>query len=113
MERAEENLDKLQLKVAKSVGREKKVKERRKGWEEVNEAKKKKKGKGNAFEALGEDEADAKKGREWVSDEEMDEDVDGGEVKAPEAVVGETAQVLEVVVPATTVPLPVEEDELL
>ncbi|KAF2252156.1 hypothetical protein BU26DRAFT_252179 [Trematosphaeria pertusa] len=65
MERAADNMDKLELKVARSVGKEKKVNERRKGKE-----------------------------REWVSDEEMDgvdeevlaPDV-AGEVKQLEVVV--------------------------
>ncbi|KAF1968169.1 hypothetical protein BU23DRAFT_592232 [Bimuria novae-zelandiae CBS 107.79] len=118
-ERAEENLDKLGVKVAKSVGRERKVRDRRKGWEEVNEVKRKKAAKdkgvgvGNAFGALGEEEDG--EGRMAWRDVEMDEDVEvegqGGEVKALEAGAGEGAQEVDVV--AASVPLPVEEDELL
>lgn len=108
MERAADNMDKLELKVARSVGKEKKVNERRKGWEEINGGKKRR----SAFAVLeGEDgEVGKRKEREWVSDEEMD-GVDE-EVLAPD-VAGEVKQ-LEVVVPAS-VPLPVatEEDEFL
>ncbi|KAF2438369.1 hypothetical protein P171DRAFT_526062 [Karstenula rhodostoma CBS 690.94] len=73
-ERAEENNDKLALKVAKSLGREKKVKERRKGWEDINEAKRKKAAKANAFGALGGDDEGEGKAGEWVTlgDLEMD-----------------------------------------
>ncbi|KAL1606228.1 hypothetical protein SLS60_003630 [Paraconiothyrium brasiliense] len=72
-ERAEENLDKLQHKVAKSVGREKRVRERAKGWDDINEAKVKAKKKKNAFDALGgEEEGEEKKAREWGGDEAMD-----------------------------------------
>lgn len=100
IERAEENLDKLMTKVQKSVGKEKVVKERAKGWEEVNGEKKKKKGK-NAFEMLaGDDEEEGEKeSRNWGQDEEMD----GGEA----AIVGET------VAPVQSVPLTVQEDEQL
>lgn len=81
-ERAESNQEKFALKVAKSLGREKKVKERRKGWEDINEAKRKKAAKANAFGALGEDDEgeDKKGGGEWetLGDEVMDgADVEG------------------------------------
>ncbi|KAF2646229.1 hypothetical protein P280DRAFT_368951, partial [Massarina eburnea CBS 473.64] len=48
MGRAEDNMDKLELKRVKSFGKEKKVKERAKAWDEVNETglnKKKTRGK--------------------------------------------------------------------
>lgn len=119
IERAEDVLDKMELKVQKSVGRERKVKERRKGWEEVNEIKKKRR-KQNAFEALEDGEEAGRKDREWVSDEEMDGDVNGGaedgmedNVVVPE-IAGEVKK-LELVDPES-VPLPavtVEEDEML
>jgi len=109
MGRAADNLDKLELKVAKSVGKEKKTKERRKGWEEVNGEKKKKNKGGNVFDALSDEDSEQRKEREWVSDEEMDED---GIDDRPSAAEGEVKQ-LEVVAPAN-VPLPVEvEDEML
>lgn len=103
MERAADNLDKLELKVQKSVSKEKKVKERKKGWEDVNEEKVVKK-QNNAFEALEEQDD----GREWVSDEEMPEvEVGAEETKAAGAV--NTVPV------AQSVPLPVAEvgDEML
>ncbi|KAF1957758.1 hypothetical protein CC80DRAFT_442665 [Byssothecium circinans] len=125
MERAEENMDKLELKRAKSFGKEKKVKQRAKAWDEVNEAglsrKKSKKGMvgGDAFEGLDEEEGLRRGQRKWELDEEMEDgDGDAGEVDAkedamvPTEVTGEVKEV-EVVVPET-VPLPVaEEDELL
>jgi len=96
MEKADQNMDKLELKREKSFGREKKVKERAKGWEDINEVKRKKAKREK--EEL--DEVERKKGLEWVSDEEMDEDVvDGVPVEAS----GEVKQV-EVVEPVS-VPL--------
>jgi hypothetical protein len=117
MERAADNLDKLEARVQKSVGREKKVKERRKGWEDVNNEKKKKGLKGNAFELL-EEEENKRQEREWVSDDEMPEvddesGVEEGDVASKE-VRGEVKHV-DAVVPES-VPLPaatVEEDEML
>lgn len=121
MERAADALDKLELKRQKSVGKEKKVRERRKGWEEVNTEKREKaqgngEGKrGNAFEGLDEDEGGDGE-REWVSDEEMDlPEVGGDRDEDGDDVVGGAVQELEVVVPAS-VPLPqatLEEDEML
>ncbi|CAI6341069.1 unnamed protein product [Periconia digitata] len=104
MERAEQNMDKLELKVAKSVGRERKVKERAKGWEEVNalpgKGKKGKKTNGEVDEDG--DEAVSKSERRWELDEEMEDGgaleetpvAVGGEVKEMNAVVPETAPVL-------------------
>lgn len=104
LERAAAVLDKREVKVVKSIGKEKVVKERAKGWEDVNEEGKKKKKK-----TIVEEEAELAKRREreWVSDEEMDETapVDAGEGE------GEGKQV-DVALPES-VPLPVEEDELL
>ncbi|KAF2681511.1 hypothetical protein K458DRAFT_309438 [Lentithecium fluviatile CBS 122367] len=110
MERAADNMDKLELKRMKSVGKEKKVKERAKGWEEVNGVWTKKKKTKNTLE---EDEQEKRGGREWVSDEEMDDTAAGTEDAVPDAIAGEVKE-LEVVVPAS-VPLPVatEVDEYL
>ncbi|CAO2655395.1 Nn.00g104590.m01.CDS01 [Neocucurbitaria sp. VM-36] len=112
LERAADNMDKLELKRIKSLGNEKKVKERAKGWEDVNGVSvKKSKKTASAFEGL--DDADTEENRRergWVSDEEMD----GNDLAAPNGsgeVKGE-GKPADVVVPAT-VPLPVEEDELL
>jgi hypothetical protein len=102
MERAADNLDKLELKVQKSLTKEKKVRERKKGWEDVNEEKKEKKQK-NAFEALEDQDDD----REWVSDEEMPEVELGAE---------DVAGAVKAVPVADSVPLAVanvEEDEML
>ncbi|KAF2706075.1 hypothetical protein K504DRAFT_505794 [Pleomassaria siparia CBS 279.74] len=84
LERAVDVMDKREVKVQKSVVKEKKVVERKKGWEEVNVEKGRLLGlaagkKGNAFEALEGQKGDVE-GREWVSDEEMPE-IDGGEVQ--------------------------------
>lgn len=80
MERAADNIDKLELKRAKSAGKEKKVRERSKGWEEVNgERVVKKTTNGvNGFAALGgEEEGGEWESRKWGSDEDMDADRDG------------------------------------
>lgn len=111
LERAADNLDKMEVKVVKSFSKENTVKERSKQWEDVNGEGKKKKKKTTVSE---EEELAAKKEREWVSDEEMDDTevaaknavgVENGEVK------GEGRQE-DVIIPES-VPLPVEEDELL
>lgn len=96
-------MDKLELKRAKSYGRERKVKERAKGWEDINEieGRKKKKGKkeaGTEGEWEDVDEVAEAKGRKWL-DEEMEEVV-------PEV---QEEVVKEVVVPAA---VEVEEEAL-
>ncbi|KAF1938493.1 hypothetical protein EJ02DRAFT_383596 [Clathrospora elynae] len=110
LERGEENMDQLELKRMKSVGREKKIKERAKGWEDVNGDGLKKTKKGNAFEEL---EAEEKRGeKEWVSDAEMDDEdaVAGGSETVAEGEVKCEGKQVEAVVPGS-VPLPVEEEE--
>ncbi|OAL46433.1 hypothetical protein IQ07DRAFT_574297 [Pyrenochaeta sp. DS3sAY3a] len=106
LERAEENMDKLQVKRGKSFGKEKIVKDRAKGWEDVNGDGRKKKKAANGFEAI-EDEA-KKEDREWVSDEDMD----GNDLSAPAVEVNGESKEAGLVAPAS-VPLPVVEDELL
>lgn len=101
LERAADVLDKRQVKVVKSLGKEKNIKERSKGWEDVNGEGKKKKKTGGVD---GEDEAEQKADREWVSDEDMD-DQETAEVQA-------SGKVTDAAAPAS-IPLPVEEDELL
>ena len=135
IERAADNMDKLELKVQKSAGKEKKVRDRKKGWEELNvhggNEKSVKMKRGNVFNGLedGEEESRSGKEREWVSDEEMDPvegnrqegnvgfgDVvmvpeQGGVALGPEI----SGEVKQVVLPES-VPLPVatlEEDEML
>lgn len=99
-------MDKLQVKRGKSFGKEKLVKDRAKGWEDVNGEGKKKKKAANGFDAL---EEDAKKeDREWVSDEDMD----GNDLSAPVAEVNGESKEAGLVAPAS-IPLPVVEDELL
>lgn len=92
-------MDKLETKRMRSLGKGKVVKERAKGWEDVNGegVVKRSKKKGD----VGDEEA-AKKEREWVSDEEMDQEEGsvGGDVVVDAA--------------PQSVPLPaVEEDEML
>lgn len=92
LERAADVMDKRQVKVVKSLGKERNIKERSKGWEDVNgDGKKRKKTTG-----LDDDKND----REWVSDKDMD---DTAVAAAPEP----AAAVAE------SIPLPVVEDELL
>ena len=115
LERAAHNFDKMEVKVVKSLGKERKVKERSKGWEDVNDEGKKKKKKANGLDEMNDDDEQVeKKEREWVSDEEMDDtettlqqasNVQHGEAK------GDGKQV-DVIIPES-IPLPVEEDELL
>lgn len=77
-------MDKLAEKVKGSIGREKRVRERRKGWEDVNEvgfkgkkSKKQKEGGENAFAGL--EEEGEKRERGWGDDEDMGvEEVVGG-----------------------------------
>ncbi|KAF1847179.1 uncharacterized protein K460DRAFT_276760 [Cucurbitaria berberidis CBS 394.84] len=116
LERAADNMDKLELKRMKSLGSEKKIKERAKGWEDVNGVSvKKSKKSANAFEELDDEDTEEKRQeREWVSDDEMD----GNDLAAPKdaanipgGVKGE-GKPTEAIVP-TSAPLPVEEDELL
>ncbi|KAF2189053.1 hypothetical protein K469DRAFT_564290 [Zopfia rhizophila CBS 207.26] len=109
MEKWADAQDKLEVRVQRSAGKEKKVRERRKAWDEVNGEKKKAR---NAFEVL-EEEGAAHRDRGWVSDEEMPEVDRGLGDDGLEAEV--TGEVKELVVPAS-VPLPVvtaEEEELL
>jgi hypothetical protein len=114
LERAADNLDKMQVKVVKSLGKEKNIKERSKGWEDVNGDGTKKKKKSNVLNESDDDDADAKKEREWVSDEDMDDTataaLDSSSAKEGEEN-GQGKQV-EAAIPES-IPLPVVEDELL
>lgn len=113
LERAADVIDKRHVKVVKSLDKEKTVKERSKGWEDVNGDGKKKKS-ANAFEELDADAQQTREEREWVSDEEMDDtEAEGqqGSGLTAEEVKGE-GKPLDAVVPES-IPLPVEEDELL
>ncbi|KAL5115502.1 hypothetical protein ACEQ8H_006565 [Pleosporales sp. CAS-2024a] len=98
LERAADVLDKRHVKVVKSLGKERIIKERSKGWEDVNGEGKKKRAKTSGLDHVSDDDDndddddEQKKDRGWVSDEDMDDS-------------------------ATTAPaeisLPVAEDELL
>jgi hypothetical protein len=117
LERAADNFDKMELKVVKSLGKERNIKERSKGWEDVNDEgkeKKKKKSKKVDVEVKDEEKEEQRKEREWVSDEDMDDtDTAAQENETAELgqVEGESKQV-DAILPES-VPLPVEEDELL
>lgn len=106
LERAADVLDKREVKVVKSLGKEKNIKERSKGWEDVNgEGGKKKRKSAAVGDDAGMDEEEKRKEREWVSDDDMDDtDTTAPAVQDVEAN-GESK-------PAS-IPLPEVEDELL
>jgi hypothetical protein len=113
LERAEENMEKLEKKREKSSGREKVIKERAKGWEDVNvsaEAGKNVEGgkKVRKEAVIDQVAAEKRKEREWVSDDDMDDE----EVGAPE-VKGESESKGEDAVVPESGPVPVEQDEML
>ncbi|KAF2011471.1 hypothetical protein BU24DRAFT_426557 [Aaosphaeria arxii CBS 175.79] len=94
MERADNNVEKLALKRQKSLGREKVIRERAKGWDEVNGEKVKAKSK-NAFNALAEEEDDEPSTERKVwGDEEMANAEEDTAVVAD--ISGEVKQVTEV-----------------
>lgn len=100
MERAADDMDKWELKKAKSIQKAATIKERAKQWEDVNvEGKEKKK---SAFAVLAEGGEEGKNGRAWagIGDEKMDEAAVQDDGKAAEKTTTSVAQ-------------PVEEDELL
>jgi hypothetical protein len=100
LERGADNMDKLELKRQKSKLREKTVKERAKGWEDINgDGGKRKKGAFDVLAVEGDDDDDEKA---WV-DEEM------GDATAKDAEAQDTATKEDTAVAA----LPVVDDELL
>ncbi|KAF2489933.1 hypothetical protein BU16DRAFT_567026 [Lophium mytilinum] len=106
MERAADFMEKMEVKVQKSMGRTKTVKERRKPWEELNSGIAPKKDQ-NPFDVLEEDENDG-----WVSDEEMVQD------SAQDASnTGTGIEVAQPLVAPESIPLPIadgqEEDDIL
>ena len=112
MERAADDMDKWELKKAKSLQKAASIKERAKMWDDINSDSVSKKKK-SAFAALAEDDETeaSKKEREWVSDEEMDEtatkeDTDQSEEKPLDAAAPASA-------PTNAPAAPAEEDELL
>lgn len=113
MLRAEDNIEKLAQKVHKSLDKDQKVRERRKGWEEVNGdglSKKKKKNSGNAFDVLeGDDEHKVGERRQWGDEEMGDGDVESG-LAIDSNVQGEVKDPVEL----QSVPLPeLLDDEIL
>lgn len=106
-------MDKLEKKRMKSVGKSKKIVERAKGWEDVNGDGTKKSKKEHALEELEAEEK--RREREWVSDEDMDEDEvvgeGGAEVKDGE-VKGEGKEV-DVEISQSVPAPPVEVEEML
>jgi hypothetical protein len=106
MERAADDMDKWELKKAKSIQKAATIKDRAKLWDDINGESKSKKNK-SAFAVLAEDGGEeSKSGRQWGGDEEMDEAStkegkvqDGGKAEGVEA--------------SASVAMPVEEDELL
>jgi hypothetical protein len=109
LERAEDILAKRHVNVVKSLRKFDNIKERAKGWEDVNGEGKKKKKKASAVDEADEEEAKSMKDSGWVSDEDMDDTVVSA-VPAPSEV--EAAKEDDAVV-AAGISLPVIEDELL
>jgi protein required for attachment to host cells len=109
LERAAAVMDKRQVKVVKSLGKQDNIKERAKQWEDVNgEGKKNKKKKTSSLEEADKDDTEAKSmGWVDVDDENMDENdaAQDGQVK------GENKPVDTAV--SEGIALPVVEDELL
>jgi hypothetical protein len=109
LERAGEILDKRQVKVVKSIGKQENIKNRAQGWEDVNGDGKKKKKKTKTVEDVDPaEEADQISG--WVDDEDMDDTA--AVVQAPTAG-GEAAYTQEEPAVSAGTSLPVVEDELL
>ncbi|KAH6857718.1 Alb1-domain-containing protein [Alternaria alternata] len=109
LERAEENMDKLEKKRAKSVGKSKKIVERAKGWEDVNGDGTKKSKKQIAIEQLEDEEK--RKEREWVSDEDMDVEEETAAVEENGEVKGEGKEMDAEI--SGKVPAPVEVEKML
>ncbi|KAA8618895.1 Alb1 domain containing protein [Pyrenophora tritici-repentis] len=109
LERAEDNMEKLEKKRMKSLGKEKKIKERAKGWEDVNGEGLKKSKKGHAVEEVEVEEMTGDGG--WVSDEEMDEVL--GDAGATDGEVKVEGKKVDTAVPETVSAPAVEVEEML
>lgn len=115
MERAADFMEKIEVKVQKSVGRGKRVRERRKAWDELNGEKTGTK-TNNVFSAL-----ENGGGGEWVSDEEMEavEKTSGDTEPIPDAAQLDAVSEVNAGTVPESVPLPAataaaeEEDEIL
>jgi hypothetical protein len=107
MERAADDMDKWELKKAKSIERAASIKERAKLWDEINgESKSAKK---SAFAMLAEhnETEESNKDRDWVSDNDMDD-----ETATKEGAVQSEGKPVQAAAPENAT-APVEEDELL
>ena len=114
MERAADFMEKMEAKVWKSVGRGKRVRERRKAWDELNGEKTGTK-INNAFSAL-----ESRGDGEWVSDGEMEavEETSGDTEPIPDIAQPDAISEVDVGTVPESVPLPAataaeEEDEIL
>lgn len=109
MERAADDMDKWELKRAKSITKAASIKERAKLWDDINgDSQSKKKKSAFATLAEGDDETEAsKKEREWVSDEDMDE------AATNEGAVQTESKPVEAAAPESAPAAAVQEDELL
>ena len=113
MERAADFMEKIEVKVQKSVGRGKRVRERRKAWDELNGEKTGTK-TNNVFSAL-----ESGGGGEWVSDEEMEavEKTSGDAEPIPDTAQPDAVSEVNAGTVPESVPLPAataaEEDEIL
>jgi hypothetical protein len=108
MERAADDMDKWELKKAKSITKAASIKERAKMWDDINgESKSSKK---SAFATLAENDANeqGKKDLDWVSDDDMDD-----ETAAKQSTAQAEGKTVEAAVPQSAPAAPVEEDELL
>lgn len=115
MERAADFMEKMEAKVWKSVGRGKRVRERRKAWDELNGEKTGTK-INNAFSAL-----ESRGDGEWVSDEEMEavEETSGDTEPIPDTTQPDAVSEVDAGTVPKSVPLPAttataeEEEEIL
>ncbi|KAJ4323689.1 hypothetical protein N0V94_001748 [Neodidymelliopsis sp. IMI 364377] len=108
MERAADDMDKWELKKARSITKAASIKERAKMWDDINgESKSSKK---SAFATLAENDAkeQGKKDLDWVSDDDMDD-----ETAAKQSTAQAEGKTIEPAVLQSAPVVPVEEDELL
>ncbi|KAF9700262.1 hypothetical protein EKO04_001798 [Ascochyta lentis] len=109
MERAADDMDKWELKRAKSITKAASIKERAKLWDDINGESTSRKKSAFATLAEGNETEASKKEREWVSDEDMDE----AAAAAKEAAVQSEGKPAEAAAPVSAPAAPVQEDELL
>ncbi|KAF2627341.1 hypothetical protein BU25DRAFT_368253 [Macroventuria anomochaeta] len=103
MERAADDMDKWELKKAKSIQKAASIKDRAKVWDDINgDSKGRQK---SAFAALAEEREERERVRAWGGEEEMGEAAKEGAAKSQGELGDDKAP--------TSVAAPVEEDELL